>query len=43
MSANPIDKIEVNNTIGHFINGEEWIDNNRPTPITDAVTGKITR
>ncbi|MFT7528607.1 MAG: hypothetical protein ACI9LY_003769, partial [Arenicella sp.] len=42
MSVNPRNKIEVNNTIGHFINGEERIDNNRPTPITDPATGKVT-
>lgn len=35
MRANPAGQIEVNITIGHFINGEELIDNNRSTLVTD--------
>ncbi len=32
-----------NNTVGHFINGQEIKDDNRPVAVTNPATGKITK
>ncbi|MGB5166306.1 MAG: CoA-acylating methylmalonate-semialdehyde dehydrogenase [Woeseiaceae bacterium] len=32
-----------NNTVGHFINGQEIKDDNRPEAVTNPATGKITK
>ena len=43
MSARPADKIDIANVVGHFINGVDVADDNRPEPITNPATGKVTR
>lgn len=43
MNANPEEKNEVNSIVGHFINGADVLDSNRPTPVTDPSTGRVTR
>jgi malonate-semialdehyde dehydrogenase (acetylating)/methylmalonate-semialdehyde dehydrogenase len=43
MSATPASKINTANIVGHFINGNEVADDNRPEPITNPATGKVTR
>ncbi|MBT8088863.1 MAG: CoA-acylating methylmalonate-semialdehyde dehydrogenase [Gammaproteobacteria bacterium] len=43
MSARPASKIDVANVVGHFINGADFPDDNRPEPITNPATGKVTR
>jgi malonate-semialdehyde dehydrogenase (acetylating)/methylmalonate-semialdehyde dehydrogenase len=43
MSATPASKINTANIVGHFINGHEVADDNRPEPITNPATGKVTR
>ena len=43
MSARPAGKIDIANVVGHFINGADVADQNRPEPITNPATGKVTR
>ena len=43
MSARPAGKIDIANVVGHFINGADVADDNRPEPITNPATGKVTR
>ncbi len=43
MSARPASKIDVANVVGHFINGVDVADDNRPEPISNPATGKVTR
>jgi malonate-semialdehyde dehydrogenase (acetylating)/methylmalonate-semialdehyde dehydrogenase len=43
MNARPADKIDAANVVGHFINGVDVGDDNRPEPITNPATGKVTR
>lgn len=43
MSTNPAEKLAANSIVGHFINGQEIGDDNRPQPVTDPSTGKVTR
>lgn len=43
MSARPAGKIDVANVVGHFINGVDVADDNRPEAITNPATGKVTR
>ncbi len=43
MNARPASKIDVANVVGHFINGVDVADDNRPEPITNPATGKVTR
>ncbi len=43
MNARPSSKIDTANTLGHFINGNEVSDDNRPEPITNPATGRVTR
>ncbi len=43
MNATPASKIDAANIVGHFINGDEVSDDNRPEPITNPATGKVTR
>jgi malonate-semialdehyde dehydrogenase (acetylating)/methylmalonate-semialdehyde dehydrogenase len=43
MNARPASKIDAANVVGHFINGVDVADANRPEPITNPATGEISR
>ena len=43
MNARPASKIDAANVVGHFINGSDVADDNRPEPVTNPATGKIAR
>ncbi len=43
MSARPAQDIDTANIVGHFINGKDVADSNRPEPVTNPATGKVTR
>jgi malonate-semialdehyde dehydrogenase (acetylating)/methylmalonate-semialdehyde dehydrogenase len=43
MNARPASKIDVANVVGHFINGADVADDNRPEPVTNPATGQVTR
>jgi malonate-semialdehyde dehydrogenase (acetylating)/methylmalonate-semialdehyde dehydrogenase len=43
MNARPASKIDTANVVGHFINGSDVADDNRPEPVTNPATGKVTR
>jgi malonate-semialdehyde dehydrogenase (acetylating)/methylmalonate-semialdehyde dehydrogenase len=43
MSARPAKDVDTANVIGHFINGQDVADANRPEPVTNPATGEVTR
>ncbi len=43
MNARPASQVETSETVGHFINGRKVADDNRPCPVTNPATGKVTR
>jgi len=43
MSANPAASIDTAKVLGHFIDGVDVADTNRPAPVTDPATGDITK
>ena len=43
MSANPATSIDTAKVLGHFINGIDVADTNRPAPVNDPATGDITK
>ncbi len=43
MSAHPAESVDTANIVGHFINGTDVADANRPTPITNPATGNISK
>ena len=43
MNATPASKIDTANTLGHFINGVEVADDNRPEPVYNPATGELTK
>jgi malonate-semialdehyde dehydrogenase (acetylating)/methylmalonate-semialdehyde dehydrogenase len=43
MSARPASNIDTANIVGHFIDGKDVTDTNRPEPVTNPATGKVTR
>jgi malonate-semialdehyde dehydrogenase (acetylating)/methylmalonate-semialdehyde dehydrogenase len=43
MNATPAKSIDAANVVGHFINGEDVADDNRPAPVTNPATGEVTR
>ncbi|MCP5092421.1 MAG: CoA-acylating methylmalonate-semialdehyde dehydrogenase [Gammaproteobacteria bacterium] len=43
MSARPASRIDAANVVGHFINGADVADDNRPEPVSNPATGKIAR
>ena len=43
MNARPAENIDDANIVGHFINGEDVADANRPAPVTNPATGEITK
>jgi malonate-semialdehyde dehydrogenase (acetylating)/methylmalonate-semialdehyde dehydrogenase len=43
MSARPAKDVDTANVVGHFINGQDVADANRPEPVTNPATGEVTR
>ena len=43
MNATPASDIDTASVLGHFINGQEVADDNRPLPITNPATGQVIR
>jgi malonate-semialdehyde dehydrogenase (acetylating)/methylmalonate-semialdehyde dehydrogenase len=43
MSARPAHDVDTANVVGHFINGLDVADTNRPEPVTNPATGEVTR
>ncbi len=43
MSARAASNIDVATIVGHFINGADVADDNRPEPISNPATGQVTR
>ena len=43
MSAQPAEHTEALAVVGHFIDGREVADANRPAPVTNPATGQVTR
>ena len=43
MNARPVENIATATVIGHFINGADVADNNRPLPVTNPATGAVTK
>jgi len=43
MSAQPAEHTEAQAVVGHFIDGREVSDTNRPAPVTNPATGQVTR
>ena len=43
MNATPAQNIDTANIVGHFINGKDIADDNRPLPVTNPATGKVVR
>ena len=43
MNATPASNIDAASVLGHFINGQEVADDNRPLPITNPATGQVIR
>ena len=43
MNATPAKKIDAAEIVGHFINNEDVADDNRPQPVMNPATGKVSR
>ena len=43
MNARPAENIDIASIIGHFINGNDVADDNRPLPVTNPATGQVTK
>ena len=43
MSARPAQDVDTANVVGHFINGQDVTDTNRPEPVTNPATGEVSR
>ena len=43
MNARPAESVDNANIVGHFINGADVADANRPAPITNPATGAVTK
>ena len=43
MNATPANKVDTAEIVGHFINNADVADDNRPQPITNPATGRVTR
>ena len=43
MNARPAENIDTANVVGHFINGADVADTNRPAPVTNPATGEVTK
>jgi len=43
MNATPAKNVDTAEIVGHFINGADVADDNRPLPVTNPATGAVTR
>jgi malonate-semialdehyde dehydrogenase (acetylating)/methylmalonate-semialdehyde dehydrogenase len=43
VNARPAEKVAAGKIVGHFINGVDVSDDNRPLPVTNPATGEVTR
>ena len=43
MNARPAENIDAAKIVGHFINGVDVSDDNRPLPVTNPATGEVTK
>ncbi len=43
MNARPAEQAATDQVVGHFINGADVADDNRPAPVTNPATGQVTR
>ena len=43
MSTEPSKLADVNMIVGHFINGTDVADDNRPLPVMNPATGEVSR
>ena len=43
MNARPAESIDAANIVGHFIDGVDVVDTNRPAPITNPATGEVSK
>jgi malonate-semialdehyde dehydrogenase (acetylating)/methylmalonate-semialdehyde dehydrogenase len=43
MNARPAENVDAASIVGHFINGADVADDNRPLPVTNPATGKVTK
>ena len=43
MNARPAAKVDAASIVGHFIAGKDVADDNRPLPVTNPATGKVTK
>jgi malonate-semialdehyde dehydrogenase (acetylating)/methylmalonate-semialdehyde dehydrogenase len=43
MSARPAQNIDMAKVVGHFVNGQDVADSNRPEPVMNPATGEVTR
>jgi malonate-semialdehyde dehydrogenase (acetylating)/methylmalonate-semialdehyde dehydrogenase len=43
MSARPAQNIDMAKVVGHFVNGQDVADSNRPEPVMNPATGAVTR
>jgi malonate-semialdehyde dehydrogenase (acetylating)/methylmalonate-semialdehyde dehydrogenase len=43
MNATPAENVDAAAIVGHFINGQDVADDNRPLPVTNPATGKVVR
>ncbi len=43
MNARPAEKTNTAQVVGHYINGVDVADDNRPAPVTNPATGEVTR
>ncbi len=43
MNATPAKNVDAAAIVGHFINGQDVADDNRPLPVTNPATGQVTR
>jgi malonate-semialdehyde dehydrogenase (acetylating)/methylmalonate-semialdehyde dehydrogenase len=43
MNARPAENVDAAKIVGHFINGADVADDNRPLPVTNPATGEVTK
>ena len=43
MNATPAKNIETGSVVGHFINGKDVSDDNRPLAVSNPATGEVTK
>ena len=43
MNATPAENVDAAAIVGHFINGQDVADDNRPLPVTNPATGQVAR